>query len=258
MNATSVPIDTAWALGFVLALCRIAAFAVASPIIGRGIGLPGRMAFAVALATAGAHRVTGLTTLYDMASAALVNVGIGLTLGYLTGLFMHLFSSAGGTIDIVSGLAVSTVFDPLQQDQGGVFARMFHLTAVTLFVVAGGLTLIVTGLMGSIRLLPLAASVTANPALGEHIVLLFSRMVRASVELALPVLGVMLLVELSLGIAARFAPQANVFLLGLPAKLLTSITVVGASWVLFPDAIRLTEQAAADAFNVVVRGLGGT
>jgi flagellar biosynthesis protein FliR len=47
------------------------------------------------------------------------------------------------------GLSVATVFDPMQGDQGGVFARMFHLTAVTMFLVGGGLVLLVGGLVAA-------------------------------------------------------------------------------------------------------------
>lgn len=253
-----VPLETAWITGFVLAMCRIGAFVVVSPFVGRAIPAPARVAFTIALSMAGTHPVTGIRGAFDLAAAASVNVAIGAALGFLTGLIAHMFASAGGTIDIVSGLAVATVFDPLQGSQGGVFARMFHLTAITAFAVSGGLTLLVTGLLGSIRLLPLGDGVAVNPTLGADIVRAFGDMTRAAVELALPVMGVLLLIELSLGIASRFAPQANVFLLGLPAKLLTSITVVGSSWVLFPDALRLTEESVTQMFTRVVGALVGS
>lgn len=255
---SELALDAAWIAGFVLAMIRIAAFAIASPLLGRGVPAPARLAFTVAVSLAATERVVGIIELGDLVSAAVVNVAIGAGLGFVTGIILHLFSSAGATIDLVSGLAVSSVFDPMQGDQGGVFARMFHFTAITLFVTAGGLTLLVTGLVGSIRLLPLGAGISADPQLGAHVIDLFGQMVRSAVELALPVIGVMFLVEMALGIASRFAPTANVFLLGLPAKLLTSITVVGSSWVLFPDAMIMVEDTVANSFETVVAGLSVT
>jgi flagellar biosynthesis protein FliR len=257
-GVVSLPVDAGWAVGFVLALTRVAAFAVASPIIGRAVPVPARLAFAVAVSLAMTRPVTGVAELGELIGAALANVAIGATLGYLTGLIVHLFTSAGGVIDLISGLSVATVFDPMQGDQGGVYARMFHLVGTTLFLVGGGLAVLVGGLVASTRVLPLAAPFTPHPGLAVLVVELVSTMIRGAVELALPVIGVLLMLELALGLAARFAPQANVFLLGLPAKLLTSITVVGSSWVLFPDAMSHVEATVGRTMESVLRGLGGT
>jgi flagellar biosynthesis protein FliR len=251
-----IPVDGTWAIGFVLAMTRVAAFAIASPLFGRGLPVPARTAFTVAMALALTHPVVGVTELGELVAAAAVNVGIGLVLGYVSGLILHLFASAGGIIDIISGLAVSSVFDPMTGNQGGVFGRMFHLVGMTMFVVLGGLGLLVGGLIASVRLLPLAASAAPDPGLGDYVVQLTSTMVRSGLELALPVMGVMLMLELALGLAARFAPQANVFLLGLPAKLLAALMVVGSAWVLFPDAVDNAQRTVETSIETVLRGFG--
>jgi len=256
MIVLDVPFDTAWIVGFILASSRMAAFAVVSPFLGRGIAMPARIAFTVAVALAATTPVSGLIEIGDLVAAMLINLTIGGVLGYLTGLIINLYSVAGGVVDISSGLAVSAVFDPMQGDQSGAYSRLFHLTAVTLFVTAGGLALLVGGLIGSTRLLPVTAGLSVHPGLGGEVVTLTALVVRRGVELALPAIGVLMLIELALGIAARFAPQANVFLLGLPAKLLTSLTVVGSSWALFPDAMRNVESTVERTFDVVLAGLG--
>ncbi len=255
-SVVELPVDGAWAVGFVLAMTRIAAFVVASPLFGRALPIPGRLAFTVAVTLAVAHPVGGVRDLGDLVAAATVNVVVGVVLGYVSGLILHVFASAGAIIDLVSGLAVSSVFDPMTGDQGGVFGRMFHLVGITLFVVLGGLGLLIGGLVASVRLLPLAAPVSPDPGLVGLVVELVSLVVRAGVELALPVLGVMLMLELALGLAARFAPQANVFLLGLPAKLYAAITVVGSAWVLFPDVLDDVHRTVATSLEGVLRGLG--
>lgn len=252
-----VTVDAAWAVGLMLALIRVTTFAVLSPLLGRGIPATARVAFAVAVSMAMTVPVRGVDTVGALVAAGAVNAVIGGVLGFVTGVIVSMFTTAGGIVDWVSGLAVSAVFDPLQGTQAGVFARMFHLTATTLFVVSGGLGLLVTGLVGSVRLLPLDAAISWRPELTGYVVEVVALMLRLGVELALPVIGVLLLVELALGLASRFAPEANVFLLGLPLKLLTSLVVVGASWVLFPDAMQQMESVVAESFDVVIRGLGG-
>ena len=251
-----VPIDAAWAVGFVLSIVRIATFAVTSPFIGRSIPATGRISFTVGVAIAAVEPVEGVIELGDLLTAAVINAAVGGALGILTGMIIYLFMVAGGVLDLISGLAVSQVFDPVSGAPGGVYTRLFNLTATTLFLVGGGLTLLVSGLVGSVRVLPLDASIDPDPGLGELAIDLVNLLVRSGVELALPIMGVMLMLELALGLAARFAPQANVFMIGLPAKLLTSITVVGAAWTLFPDAMAVTENTFARTFEAVLRGLG--
>lgn len=258
MGILEIPVDQAWAVGFVLAMTRIAAFAIASPLIGRAVPATGRIAFTVAVALAASSPVAGVTELGELVTAAVVNAVVGAALGFLTGMILHVFSSAGGIVDFISGLAISTAFDPTQGEQSGVYSRLFHLTALTMFVVAGGLTLLVGGLVGSVRLLPLDATLAPQPGLVGLVVELTSQVVLQAVELVLPVIGVLLMLELALGLAARFAPQANVFLLGLPAKLLAALTVVGSSWVLFPDALAQVEGTVARTIGAVLRGLGAT
>lgn len=256
MGIVELPIDGAWAIGFVLSMARIAAFAIASPLFGRALPATARLAFTVAMTLALTRPVVGVAETGELVSAAVVNVAIGAALGFVSGLVLHLFMTAGGILDLISGLAVSQVFDPLSGDQGGIFGRMFHLVGMTLFVVMGGMGLLVGGLIASVRVLPLDALIAPNDGLTGVVVELVSRMVRMGVELALPVMGVLLMMELALGLAARFAPQANVFMLGLPAKLLAALTVVGSSWVLFPDVMVDVESIVAQSIEGVLGGLG--
>lgn len=260
MDATLVelPVDAAWAIGLVLALSRIAAFAIASPVTGRILPATGRLAFTLAITFAMTRPVPGTFELGDLIAAAVVNVVIGAAMGFVGGLILQLFTSAGGIIDLVSGLSVAMVFDPMQGDQSGVFARMFHLTAITLFVVGGGLGLLVTALVASTQVLPLDASLAPRVGLAGLVVSIVAQVMRRAVELALPVMGVLLMMELALGLASRFAPQANVFMLGLPAKVFAAITVVGSAWVLFPDAMSDAEVAVVRNLEAVLRGLGGS
>lgn len=255
-GVVELPVDAGWAIGLMLGLIRVASFAVTSPIIGRAVPVQGRIAFTVVVSLAIAHPVGGVLEVGDLIAAGTVNALVGAAMGFVTGLIIHLFTTAGGVVDIFSGLAVATIFDPMQGDQGGVFARMFHLTALTMFLVGGGFALIVGGLAGSVRVLPLEAALAPQPGLAGLVVELVAQLVRAGVELALPVIGVLLMLELTLGLASRFAPQANVFLLGLPAKIFAAMTVVGSAWVLFPDAVATVDETMGRSFDAVLRGLG--
>lgn len=256
MTSLEVPIDAAWAAGLVLAITRVAGFVIASPILGRAVPGPARLAFTVAIGVSLASPIPSALDLGGLVGAGFANAVVGVVLGAVTGLIVHLFATAGGIVDFVSGLSVAMVFDPVQGDQGAVFARLFHLAAIVLLLIGGGMGLIVGGLAASVRVLPLDGGIAPNAILPETVVNLVTEVMRTGLELVLPVLGVLLMLELAFGLAARFSPQANVLMLGLPAKILTAITVVGSSWVLFPDVIADTQRTIGRATEAALRGLG--
>ncbi|MFP4634927.1 MAG: flagellar biosynthetic protein FliR [Nitriliruptoraceae bacterium] len=258
MGVVELPVDAAWVSGLLLAMIRVASFVVTSPLLGFAMPIPARLAFTLALPLALAGPVAGSLELGDLLAAGVVNAAVGGALGWVTGLALQQFSVAGGILDLISGLAVSQVFDPVLGDISGVWNRIFNSVGMTLFVAVGGLGLIASGLWASVRAVPLEGALALQAGgLAGLVVELVADTIRAGVELALPVMGVMLMLELALGIAARFAPQANVFLLGLPAKLLTAITVFGSSWMLFPEVVASIRRGFTTNVEAVLSGFSG-
>jgi len=47
-----------------------------------------------------------------------------------------------------------------------------------------------------------------------------------AVQMALPIVGVLLLVDFTLGILSRIAPQMNVFFVGMPLKLMVAFVLL--------------------------------
>jgi flagellar biosynthesis protein FliR len=257
VELSALAVDPGWVIGAILAIARIGAFVVLFPLLGRTMPPTARLAFTFGVALFFARPVPVTLEVGELVSLMALNLAVGAALGWMVGLVLHSFAIAGGILDLISGLMVSQVFDPLMGQSGGIWTRMFNLVGMALFVVLGGLGLVVAGLAASIEVIPLTGALAPSGALGELAITQVSRVVRAGVELALPIMGVMLMLELALGLAARFAPQANVFMLGLPAKLLTAITVVGSAWVLFPELLDTIQTGFARDVHAVLRGLGG-
>jgi flagellar biosynthetic protein FliR len=152
---------------------------------------------------------------------------VGMVLGILTGFLFHLFAIAGDIIDVQSGLANSALFDPVSGHNSAVFARMFSMTSLTVFFVIGGDRLVISGLAHSVEAIPLDGRVHLDAGLGDLMVPLVTKIVVAGIELALPCVAALFVADVVLGLANRFAPQINVFLVGLPVKLLISFATVG-------------------------------
>lgn len=247
-------LDANWAIGYLLAMTRVAAFVVASPFLPKTIPMVGRVGFTVVVGLA-------LTTavpdpgLMGLVANATVNVAIGLVLGFLTGLMFHLFTVAGDFMDTTSALGVAAVFDPLTGGRSAPMGRLFPLAALALFLVVGGLGAVVRGLAASVDVIALDGSIRAHQDMITLAIDLTSRMLVAGVELALPVVAALFLTEVVLGMAARFAPQANVLMLGLPIKILVLLVTVGMAVLLFPEAMTGVLDVVERTFVDGLRGL---
>jgi flagellar biosynthetic protein FliR len=247
-------LDAHWATGYLLAMTRVAAFVVASPLLPRSIPVVGRAGFTM---------VVGLaltTTVPDVGFGALlasmaVNVMVGLVLGYLTGIVLHVFTVAGDLLDVSSGLSVAAVFDPLTGDRGAVLGRMFPMAGLALFMAVGGLAVVARGLGVSVAAVPLDGSVRVHEDMIPFAIDVTARLLVAGIELALPAVAALFLTEVVLGLAARFAPQANVLMLGLPLKVLVLLVTAGMVVLLFPEAMAGVMETIERTTVDVMRGL---
>lgn len=248
----NIAIDAGWAAGLLLAMIRIGAFVVASPIFSRLVPVVGRVAFVVALGTFFAAPIEGAFGLPLLLSAGVVNALIGLVVGFITGIIFHLFAVGGSLLDDSSSLRAASIIDPITGTNSAVFSRMFSLIALVLFVTVGGDRLMVKGLGETFAAIPLNGEVNLASGLAEAAVAMTGRMLVAALELAMPALAALFATEVVLGIAARFAPQANVFLVGLPLKIITALATVSLVVILMPETLSGTVGVIEDTFIDVI------
>lgn len=248
-------IDPGWAMGLLLAQLRIAAFTLAAPQLGRAVPTPGRLAFVLAMGLA-------LTSPVDVSSVpqligfGVVNAAIGALLGYVVGVLFHLFAIAGSMADLSAATSIASVLDPTRGEQGAVFSRIFQITGLTLFHVAGGLTLLVSTLGWSIRAVPLDGQMRLSSGLATLVMELVGTLMISGFELAVPIVAALFMIELTLGLASRFAPTANVFMLGMPVKVGVAMLVSLTSLAMFPQFVTALVDSTRDTVVDVLNGVG--
>ena len=158
-------------------------------------------------------------------------------------------------IDFTSSLAAASIFDPLTNAQVTVFGRFFNVMATVLFFILGGDRLLVSGLGVSFDAVGITGSISLSGGLAETAVTLMGRMMIAAIELAMPALAALFIAEIVLGIAARFAPQSNVFLIGLPVKLFAAFASISAVLLLVPETMSGVLDIVQDTFRTTLLGM---
>lgn len=145
-------------------------------------------------------------------------VVIGLTLGFAVRIVFAAVEFAGELIGLQMGLNLAGFFDPATGGQATAVSRFFGIMVSWMFIVIGGHLLIIDAVVQSFRAFPASPEPFA-----------FIRAMRPEVWgaevfaiglwIAMPLVGMMLFVNLVLGLISRVAAQMNIFAIGFPITL---------------------------------------
>ena len=134
-------------------------------------------------------------------------------------------SIAGRLLDIQIGFGIAQVFDPLTRTQLPILTTAFNQLAVIFFFMANGHHTLLRAIAFSIERYPVGHAWSLEsfaPVILKHVGILFS----LGFALASPVVICVLLVELALGVVARNLPQMNMFVMGVPVKIIVGLAAL--------------------------------
>lgn len=231
-----------------LALGRCAGWVATVPIFGPiRPTATGRIALAIVLAVFVAGNTTAEVDAPGVGMFVLLLTGqvlYGLLLGWLTAIVVATFQAVGDLIDLLGGLSISAVLDPSNGTSNAIVARFFQLVFIAALLVSNAHLVIIGGFVRSFE----ATGLDQLPILGEDDLQAVSRAVAdlllAGLQIGAPLVGALLLAEVTLAIGARFAPQANIFLVSLPFKAFVVFALMGNVLIYLPlYTERISERA---------------
>jgi len=160
-------------------------------------------------------------TAMDSAAAVglvLQQVLIGTALGFAVRLVFAAVELAGELIGLQMGLNFAGFFDPTTASTGTASARFFGTMVAFLFIIINGHLAILAVLVRSFEVFPVGEDPfafiwrTQPQVWGAEIFSL-------GLWIALPLVGMLMFVNLMLGVISRVAPQINIFAIGFPITL---------------------------------------
>ncbi len=149
---------------------------------------------------------------------------VGVTLGFAVRLVFAAVELGGELIGLQMGLNFAGFFDPATAAQGTASSRFFGTMVAFLFVLGNGHLMLIQALVRSFEVFvvgdaPLAFLQQLQPQRwGAEVFML-------GLWIALPLVGMLLFVNLVLGLISRVAPQISVFSVGFPITL--SVGLIG-------------------------------
>lgn len=218
---------------FFLLFARIFVLLRTAPLVS-GDGLPGIARVGLSLMTAWVIFPWIYEAGYPIPDSglayALLAVGEGLV-GMIMGLFLTIvfttFQTAGQFFSLQMGFGASQVFDPLSQVEMPLIGQFFNLVAMFVFMTTEGFNRIfLVGVLRSFEAIRAVDVLLANEELALLMMHSLSALFEQALILSLPILGTLLLVNVSLGLMAKAAPQMNLLMLGFPAAILVAFTIM--------------------------------
>ncbi len=219
----------AWLSPMLWPFLRVLAVFTAAPIFSnKAFPLRARIALSFFIAYAAQPSLQGQAVISitspEALGAVMQQVGIGLAIGFTVRLVFAAVELAGEVVGFQMGLNFAAFFDPSLNTQSSAVARFFGHMASFLFVVMNGHLMVMMAVIKSFEAFPVDQNFLL--ALQQMKLYNFGADIFASgLWIALPMVGMLMFVNLALGIISRVAPQMNIYAIGFPITL--SVGLIG-------------------------------
>lgn len=224
-----IAIDPAWLLAVFYTALRLGVVLLMSPVLS---GLAGLVTVRVLLTLSLSVLLVGglgprlpqqALEFGPVMLGALQELVVGATLAFGVSAAFGAFALAGKILDIQSGFGMGTVYDPVTRAGSPLFATMLNMLAVVVFFGLDAHHAFLRGIAYSLQQVSPGAGLDALTV--EPVIRQFGLMFSLGVALVIPVVLCLLLAETGLAVVSRVLPQMNVFVIGVPVKIVVALAV---------------------------------
>ncbi|MDR2904146.1 MAG: flagellar biosynthetic protein FliR [Clostridiales bacterium] len=218
---------------FLLIMVRLFGFIIILPVFaGANIPLVVKISFALFLTA-----IVFSTGKYGAAPVADHIVGyvalilkeflVGFITAFIVYMMLSVFLFIGQLVDFQVGFSMVSVFDPVSQIQVPITGNLFYLLVTFLFIQMGGLDAMIYTIARSYEVLPVGSAFLAgNASILRYVIDTVVDYFILGVKFSMPIVGTVMIVDIALGILTKAVPQMNVFVVGVPIKLLIGLIVL--------------------------------
>ena len=220
----------AWISPIFWPFLRVLALFTAAPVFSsRAIPIRAKiaLAFFVALAAQASFSDMPVIGFDDPQVLAIVfqQIGIGLDIGFAVRVVFAAMELAGEVVGFQMGLNFAAFFDPTIGAQSSAVARFFGQMTSLLFLVMNGHIMVLLAIIQSFKAFPVDRGFLDSLA-QMKLHKLGADLFASALWIALPMVGMLMFVNLALGIVSRVAPQINIFAVGFPITLVVGLICI--------------------------------
>lgn len=160
------------------------------------------------------------TLLYGIAIAK--ELIVGLTIGFLISLMFDGMILAGQFIGLQMGFGQAMVFNPQAQQQVPLISEIYFLFTMFIFFLINGHQWVIIAFQKSFTTVPVGNFVY-HGVLSQRMIEIFTQIFLIALIIAAPICGVMILLDLVMGLISRTMPQMNILVIGFSIKIFVAL-----------------------------------
>lgn len=181
----------------------------------------------------------------------LVKIISELSVGLFMGLSVFLVFSAvqlgGQIVDMRMGFRIANVVDPFSGINSPVIGQYKNIFLTLIFLAVDGHLYLIKHLNDSFKIIP-PGEVTFSSQLWQYFFRRSADMFLLALKIAMPIAGAIFLLDVVLAFLARSVPQMNLFVVGLPMKILAGLLLL---FVLIPVLNNFYSEIIFDILNEI-------
>lgn len=222
-------LDLAYFTALMLVFIRLGSFFIVTPIFFPN-GTPNRLklflsiiiAYAVLPGIDYTNSVMAINNNYALILAIINEAMSGIVLGIVTGMCFYFIRMAGNLMDVQIGLAMVSMFDPNTKSNSTLFERLMYWMSLIIFFILDGHHMIIWSFLESFDAVALGKSLITQES-AMQVIHSFIQYFWIGIKIALPIIMIIIITDLTLGLVARTVPQLNIMILGLPMKIVVGL-----------------------------------
>lgn len=239
---------------FLLPFTRISALVMVMPIFGAAL-VPKRvkilLSFAISLVVFstmidGVAQLPKSFDLLHMVTLVLQQIVLGVALGLSIHIIFQAFVVGGQIVAMQMGLGFASMNDPQNGVSVPVVGQFYLMIVTLLYLSINGHLYAFSTIVQSFEIFPLyELNIFKLPIM--ELISLSSWIFWGAVKVALPAITALLIVNLSIGVMTKAAPQLNVFSIGFPLTMILGIIILWFSTATFlPEFNDLVDEVHSD------------
>lgn len=243
---------------FMLILLRVAAIFTFSPVLGRkNVPAMFKIGFSVILSLIlfNIFPPPEVLTfeLYSYTISLLKELLVGLLIGYVTVMVFAVANSAGQFIDIQVGFGMAQLFSQEMGTQVTINANLLNIVMLICFFMTNGHHSLIRILANTFYTLP-PGNFTINFDVVGVITSVFVSCIVMGIQVAMPIVAATFLAEMVMGILMRTVPQMNMFVIGIPIKVILGLILL---ILISPLFVQMTGPLFSTMFESINEVIGG-
>jgi flagellar biosynthetic protein FliR len=245
---------------FLLIFCRITSFFVVAPVFSsRNVPASFKIGFCFIVSL-----IVFLT--YGLKQTIVPDAGFiliiireilaGVLLGFTSYLFFAAIQTAGAFMDLQIGFGIADVIDPMTGASAPLLANLKFMVATLIFLSINGHHYLLSAILQSYEWIPLSNSMFSRiyeGSISDFLVRTFADTFMLALQMSAPIVAAMFLTDVGLGFLARTAPQYNVFVIGIPLKIIVGLLMLA---IMIPGFVIIFNHLFSQMFTAMHKLFG--